>query len=398
MIKPEDLFKSSNALAEYYSEFKVSNRLLFTGHSHQAWPDCGFEGHKQTWLDAAEFVDEKWEKAFEKAQKVQDGYLKLLDDDSGYISLSSNTHELLVRFLSALPLKKKNKIITTDGEFHTVRRQMDRLAEEGIEIIKVSSSEPEKVPELLSNELDDKTAAVIVSKVFFQTAQIVPDLSELLINCKKFESELLIDVYHALNVVPFSVKKENIENAFIIGGGYKYCQLGEGNCFLRFPKDCRMRPVITGWYSEFGELAEKKSSTEVSYGKGSFLFSGATYDPTSNYRAAEVFKFFEENKLTPDFLREVSQHQITLLAELFDKLDLDTSIIKRLSFPIESTGGFFVLKSKVADKICNELKNQNVLTDFRGNYLRFGPAPYISDDQIKEAIDILGKTVKKLSE
>ncbi len=56
---------------------------------------------------------------------------------------------------------------------------MDRLAEEGLEIKKVSSSDPAKVPELLSNEIDDKTAVVIVSKVFFQTAQIVPDLSDL---------------------------------------------------------------------------------------------------------------------------------------------------------------------------------------------------------------------------
>ena len=27
--------------------------------------------------------------------------------------------------------------------------------------------------------------------------------------------------------------------AFITGGGYKYCQLGEGNCFLRVPPGCR---------------------------------------------------------------------------------------------------------------------------------------------------------------
>jgi kynureninase len=64
MIDVENLYDSPNALAEYYSKFKVSERLLFTGHSHQAWPDCGFEGQKEAWFDAAEFVDDKWEKAF----------------------------------------------------------------------------------------------------------------------------------------------------------------------------------------------------------------------------------------------------------------------------------------------------------------------------------------------
>jgi hypothetical protein len=30
------------SLQPYYSRFKVSNRLLFSGHSHQAWPDIAF--------------------------------------------------------------------------------------------------------------------------------------------------------------------------------------------------------------------------------------------------------------------------------------------------------------------------------------------------------------------
>ena len=28
-------------------------RLLLTGHSHQAWPDCGFAAQQRAWLDAA---------------------------------------------------------------------------------------------------------------------------------------------------------------------------------------------------------------------------------------------------------------------------------------------------------------------------------------------------------
>ena len=30
-------------------------------------------------------------------------------------------------------------------------------------------------------------------------------------------------------------------HAFVVGGGYKYCQLGEGNAFLRFPPGCELR-------------------------------------------------------------------------------------------------------------------------------------------------------------
>ena len=119
MLKPEDLYESPNALARHYARFRVDERLLLTGHSHQAWPDCGFEAYKRAWLDAAEHVDEKWERAFAMAERVRQGYARLLGDEAGSIALSASTHDLVIRFLSALPLRERPRIVTTDGEYHT---------------------------------------------------------------------------------------------------------------------------------------------------------------------------------------------------------------------------------------------------------------------------------------
>ncbi|MEE9155165.1 MAG: kynureninase, partial [Gemmatimonadota bacterium] len=63
MTRPESLYQSPNALAPHYSKFRVGERLLLTGHSHQAWPDCGFAAGSEAWLDAAQFVDDKWDSA-----------------------------------------------------------------------------------------------------------------------------------------------------------------------------------------------------------------------------------------------------------------------------------------------------------------------------------------------
>ncbi len=396
-INAEDLYKTPNKLAAYYSKFKVQERLLFTGHSHQAWPDCGFEAQQNAWIDAANLVDDKWEKAFDKAEEVKQGYSRLLGDESGYITLGSNTHELLIRLLSALPIREKPRLISTDGEFHSIRRQLDRLAEEGIEIVKISSQPVDNVVEKLISAVTENTSAVLVSSVFFNSGLFLPGLNELAENCDKKGVALLVDAYHHLNVVPFSVEKNKLQNAFIVGGGYKYCQLGEGNAFLRIPKHCDLRPVITGWYSEFTALSSKKKAGEVLYGQKGDIFAGATYDPTSNYRAARVFQFFNDMNLTPEFLREVSQYQIGLLIKEFDKLELDPKIIKRnTTISLENIAGFLVLYSESAGKISEKLQEENVWTDYRGNVLRFGPAPYISDEQIKEAMRILGMVVKNL--
>ena len=59
-IRPDDLFRSPNAIAGDYSRFRVSERLLFTGHSHQAWPDVAFDGTLEAFNDSATLIDDKW--------------------------------------------------------------------------------------------------------------------------------------------------------------------------------------------------------------------------------------------------------------------------------------------------------------------------------------------------
>jgi kynureninase len=350
LISSGELHSSPNALAPHYLAFRVSERLLLTGHSHQAWPDAGFEGQKQAWLDAAEFVDQKWDAAMAKWARVGEGYRERLGGCSGDITLDSNTHALLLRFLSALPLRDRPRIVTTDGEFHTVRRQVDRLAEEGIEVVKVAAEPLETLSERLASQVDDRTSCVLVSSVLFGTGLIVPGLAQVAAACAKHGAEMMVDAYHSLGVVPFSL--DGMEQAFVLGGGYKYMQLGEGNCFMRVPDGCEMRPVITGWFSEFAELADAKTEGEVRYGKGLMRFAGSTFDPTSQYRGAAVLDFFAEQGLSPELLRSVSQHQVGLLVETFEGLDLDPAVVSvDAGVPLQSRAGFLAVRAPDAEAL-----------------------------------------------
>ncbi|HQO27177.1 MAG TPA: kynureninase, partial [Acidobacteriota bacterium] len=383
---PEALARHPNPLAAHYRRFRVGERLLLTGHSHQAWPDCGFEGQLRAWLDAAEWVDDKWARAFEQADAVRRGFARLLDDPGSDIALGASTHELLLRFLSALPLARRPRLVTTDGEFHTIRRQLDRLAEEGIEVVRVPAEPADDAAERLAAAADDRTAAALVSSVFFGSGRIVPGLGVLAERCRRVGAALLVDAYHSLNVVPFSVRAEGLADAFVVGGGYKYCQLGEGNCFLRLPPGCRLRPVVTGWFAEFAAL-DRAPEAGVGYGEGAARFAGSTYDPVSHYRAAAVFDFFEREGLTPALLRAVSRRQVGLLAARFDALAPDPAVIVRdRAVPLEALGGFLVLRAPAAADICRRLKAAGVWADSRGEALRLGPAPYLSDPQLEAAV------------
>jgi kynureninase len=353
-------------LAPHYSAFRVSERLLLTGHSHQAWPDVALEGVVEAWEDAALHVDEKWGRAFEKAERVREGFRLWLEEPGAEIALDQNTFGLVLRFLSALDLRRRPQLVTTDGEFHTLRRLMARLAEEELLDVEIVSARPaETLAERLAAAADERTAAVLVSAVLFADSRIVPGLDDL---ASAIDAELLIDVYHAFGVMRVPLP----QSAWVVGGGYKYLQLGEGNCFLRLPPHAdELRPRFTGWFSEFAELAAEKRPGAVEYPKGGMRFAGATYDPTSHYRGARVFDFFAEQGLTAEALRANYLRQTTMLAEA-------------LGVPgqREDFGGFLALEVPDAEEVSRRLAEDGVMTDSRGRYLRLGPAPYLSDDQL----------------
>ncbi|MEM6457168.1 MAG: aminotransferase class V-fold PLP-dependent enzyme, partial [Acidobacteriota bacterium] len=251
----------ANALATHYRRFQVGERLLLTGHSHQAWPDVARDAQVRAWDDAAAHVDGKWDAAFAAAEAVKRGYAHLLGapdaPDDGAYTLAANTHELLVRLLSALDLRARPRLVATDGEFHSLRRQLDRLAEAGLEIVDVpvdADGGPDTLAARLAAAVDDRTAAVFASSVLFQTARIVPDLAIAAAAARRVGAICVVDAYHALNVMPFPLAARDLGDAYVVSGGYKYAQLGEGCGVLRRPADCRLRPVVTGWFAAFAAL------------------------------------------------------------------------------------------------------------------------------------------------
>lgn len=397
MIDVNILKKDVNPLSRFYSNFRVTERILLTGHSHQAWPDAAYEGIREAWKDAAQFVDDKWEKAFHKSDRVRQGFAELIDGKAQNIALASNTHDLFIKFLSALDLKNRKKIITTDSEFYTVRRQLDRLDKEFFEIVNVPSEPYDSLAERVALFVDDKTAAVVISKVFYNNSKIVNNLSIIDAACAKYGARLIIDTYHALNAIPFSIIEEKLPYSFVMGGGYKYCQLGEGNCFMLIPDDVDFRPAITGWFSEFGMISATKKPGQINYGNNHWQFAGSTYDPISHYRATSVLDFFRDMQYTPNKLREISLHQILHLATEFDKANMPKDIIdRRRDIALDEYGGFIVFYTKHAAIITSELRKRNIYVDYRGENLRFGPAPYLSSRQLSDSIIALNEIVSEM--
>ena len=305
-----------DALRREYSHFLRPDRVLLTGHSHQAWPDVAREAGARAFDDAARLADDKWGGAvFPLIGRVQ---WRLLDrigvPDGDGLAFGSNTHELVFRLLSCLRAGDRPRVVTTGGEFHSLRRQLGRLEEEGFDIVWVDALPRETLGERLVEAITPGTAMVALSAVFFEDAWVLRELGAVIERAVAVGAIPLIDVYHAFNVVPLDWGPA-AAHAFVTGGGYKYAEMGEGICWLRIPSGSTLRPVQTGWFADYGALERGYGQGPIGYGPGAERFAGASFDPTAFYRADAVLDLFDRHGLDVPTLRSLSLRQTALIVD-----------------------------------------------------------------------------------
>ena len=116
---------------------------------------------------------------------------------------------------------------------------------------------------------------------------------------------------------------------------------------------------------------------------GTIDFSEFLYAQGADH--ARVFDFFAEHGLTPEALRESYLRQTTRLAHGLRELGLSVEADR------EAFGGFVAVEVDDAEKLSARLARRGVLTDSRGRHLRLGPAPYVTDAQLDDALELLAK-------
>lgn len=385
---------SPEALRGEFSRFLAEDRILLTGHSHQAWPDAARDAQAAVFDDAAVLVDDKWGAIFDKQAGVGRRILNRMalgEDDA--IAFGESTHQLVFRLLSCLRWSERPRVVTTAGEFHSLYRQLRRLEEEGVEVTYVPSWPREGLADRLIDAIDSKTALVAASAVLFEDACIVDGLGAVMDRAVEVGAIPLVDAYHAFNVasVDWGAARDRL---YVTSGGYKYAGFGNGLCWLRLPDDCDLRPVYTGWFADFESLADPRDGAPVRYASGGMRFAGATFDASALYRAEAALDLWDRHGL--DLAALVARYQ-RQTARIIEQLDAEANPFEVVSpRQSERRGGFVSLRHPSAGTICQRLRDEGVWVDSRGDLLRLGPAPYITDDEIDRGVAATLRVAREL--
>lgn len=372
-----------------YQEFISANPevIHMAAHSHHYWPDVVKSAVLESYEDSRKLTDLKWEKILgevvPQSQRFIANTLNLSHPEQ--IAFAPNTHELLSRLLSCYDPAKELRILTTDSEFHSASRQFKRLEElENVQIKYVSAQEEDFSKNFLEEIKTELYDFIFVSQVFFNTGKLLKTSElEAFVNAKPEKTIFCLDGYHGFCAIPTDLSKLE-DKIFYLGGSYKYAQAGEGMCFMTVPKSCALRPLNTGWFASFDTL--EKAQDRVAYANDGQRFAGSTRDFTAHYRFNAVWKNFESMGITIDTIHQYIQK---LQSAFLDSCSLKERIINA---DLSRQGHFLVVKTdsnEQSSSLYTQLRESGILTDFRGQFLRFGFGLYLTEDQARKAGKVL---------
>jgi selenocysteine lyase/cysteine desulfurase len=368
-------------------------RLHFAAHSHHLWPDSSFAGQMAAWDDAARLADRKWDRVMDEVWPEAQGHVarELGSGSPDDICFSSNTHDFLVRLVTAAPRRSQGplRVLTSDGEFHSARRQFARWEEEGWIVV-------ERVPAEPFDTFSDRFLAaarssnghdfIMVSQVMFGSGRIFTRVDELAALAATDGPWVVIDGYHAFMAIERPLGSAAAPSAFYLGGGYKYAMAGEGCAFLHAPPGFGPRPPVTGWFAEFEDLSLPPGS--VGYAADARRFLGATFDPSGLYRFNAVQRMLADNGLTT---ARISGHVAALQRQLLDSIAATPLGEAQLLNPLD--GGpharFLAFRSPDAQRWHAALLAQRCVTDVRGDVLRIGFAIYQDEGDVDRLVRLL---------
>ena len=366
------------------------DRLHFAAHSHHLWPDASFEGQVEAWNDAARLADRKWVKVMDEVWPEAQGHVarELGTGQPNAIVFAPNTHELLVRLFAAASSSWPIRVLTSDGEFHSARRQLARWEEAGAATVERVAVEPFETfsDRFLNRARTGEHDFIFVSQVLFGSGRMFEHVEELAAIGGPDRPWVVLDGYHAFMAIDRPLGDHAAATAFYLGGGYKYAMAGEGCAFMHAPPGFGERPRITGWFAEFEDLSLPPGS--VGYAKNATRFLGATFDPSALYRFNAVQRMLLENGLTT---RRISGHVEELQRQLLGMTDATVLASAELLNPLDSGphAQFLAFTHPDAQRWYAALKAKNCITDVRGDVLRIGFGIYQDEGDVERLIELL---------
>jgi selenocysteine lyase/cysteine desulfurase len=176
-------------------------------------------------------------------------YGRLIGAAPGSVALHAHLSSALTSVAESLDYSRRNRVVVTALDFPTIAYQWMVKAPRGVEVVVLESPDGVRVPlEAFEAAIDDRTALVATSHVFFATGAI-QDAAAIAQLAHRRGALCLIDGYQGVGQLPVDVTAMQVD--FYCAGGLKWLMGGSGIAFLYAAPHLtpNLFPQATGWFA-----------------------------------------------------------------------------------------------------------------------------------------------------
>ncbi|HEX9730329.1 MAG TPA: aminotransferase class V-fold PLP-dependent enzyme [Gemmatimonadales bacterium] len=238
-------------LAHYRDEFPIFGRQIYLNSCSlgalsrrsrrwverylDEWEARGASAWYDTWMD--------------RLGALREGYAAVIGASGREIALHASVSSATAVLASTLDYHRRPKVVTTELDFPTVVYQWLAKRPLGIDLVVVASPDGVTVPpEAIAAVVDDRTALVATSHVYFTTGA-VQDIAAVADVAHARGALCFIDAYQSVGQIPMDVQETGVD--FLSAGGLKWLLGGPGITFLYAREDLlsTLQPTVTGWFA-----------------------------------------------------------------------------------------------------------------------------------------------------
>jgi len=238
-------------LEAYRAEFPILQRKTYLN-------SCSLGALSQRSIDALHRFTENWNEYGAHAwyklwlgeiAAVKEKFARVIGARPDEVAIAPSVSAAVSEITSALDFSKRNRVVMADMDFPTLAYQWLVKQRLGVEVDFVES--PDRIhvpPDLLTDKIDEQTALVATSRVFY-TSGYVQDVAAVTEAAHRKGAYILIDDYQGTGQIPIDVHALDID--FLVTGTLKWLMGGPGLAlvYVREGLIPKLLPTMTGWFA-----------------------------------------------------------------------------------------------------------------------------------------------------
>jgi kynureninase len=334
--------------------------------------------------------EDAWAKSWwEMSAHVGDRIATILGGARGSVQVQPNASIALSSVLSCFDFTstKRTKIVASGLDFPSMRYILDAQTPMGARVETVASDDGVTTPtERILAAIDDGTALVALSQVSFRSSYRI-DVEPIVERAHKHGALVLLDVYQSAGVVPLKASGWGVD--FLIGGTIKWLCGGPacGYLYVRPDLQGQLQPKLTGWVAHSTPF--DFAPPPISYDNSVRRFAQGTPSIPALYSVLPGLQIIKE--VGVERCRTESERRTEWMIEFA----LERGWKVNSPRDVNQRGGSVMIYVDDGPGMVQRLNERGVFVDCRpGVGLRMSPHFFNTDEEVKEAMEILAEVMK----